>query len=436
MADIYQQLMDVDVQKSAGIQALLPNEERDENLGYIVVTESEQGSGGARRLFTDMKIPESKMKSYNLARVLFDNYNIQGNERDVITAAESTERDTLIDFVMTTEPMKMARDYVEQKTNVKREDDAWRKEIFDAWFHEFRSGGDPTRSGFEHVMLGEWNTRRNIVGGFHWWYYYFMNREDIDYGGAKYGSRDAISGISVPELVTMTFEWEVEDDVTINKSTGGFFVGPSVECMMAMGMVRRASTNSDSDFTTIYGMDINLRMFKSDDGVNAINTFFPILLRVVSGLAPTTGTNEIRNGNNNTTNTTNTISPAPSSGSTGVRLISIVSNPEGSIDTGREKVTLINMFGEEAESLNGWRVQGPNRSDLIVGDVTLKKGEAITLVIRKSDGLQLSNKGGEIKLLRPDSTVAQTVRYGSSVAKVQGGVLLWNGEGDFVLYSQ
>lgn len=420
MSDIYQQIIDVDIAQSSGIQALLPFEERNADTGYIVVTES-SSSTSPGRLFAEVSIPPSKQRSYDLARALFDNYDLEGDKRDVITDAESAERDALLDFALATPPMQLARQYVQSVSGTTF---TWISEVITAWFHTFTArSGDPTRSGFEHVLLGEWNTRSDIVGGFHWWYYYLMNRADLTYGGAKYGSSnsDAASGIDVPDLVTMSFEWDVADGQTIPKSTGGFFAGPSVEAMLAMGMVRRAATTEDSQFFTVSGMELNMRMFRSEDGKDAINTWFPILLRVVSGTVPT-------NPNPG---------PPPVEGAeSGIRLISIVSNPEGPQDAGKEKVTVINMFGDGDVNVNGWRVQGPNKTALVLGNVTLKKGEAITITVRKSDGLQLSNSGGEVTLLRPDGSVAQRVNYASSVARVQGGVLVWNGEDDLVIYKQ
>lgn len=427
MSDIYQQIIDVDIAQSFGIQAILPFEERDKDTGYIVVTESSSRSSPGR-LFAEVSIPPSKQRSYDLARAMFDNYDVEDDKRDVITAAESAEREALLDFAIPSPPMVLARQYVESATGRSFTDSEWRSEVTTAWFHAFTArSGDPTRSGFEHVLLGEWDTAKDKVGGFHWWYYYLMNRNDITYGGAKYGSSnsDSASGIDVPDLVTMAFEWDVAAGESIKKSTGGFFVGPSIEAMLAMGMVRRAATAEDSQFVTVSGMDLNIRMFRSEDGKDAINTWYPVLLRVVSGTAPTN---------------TNPAPPPPVGekevGESGIRLISIVSNPEGAQDTGKEKVTLINMFGDGPVNVNGWRVQGPNKSALVLGNVTLKKGEAVTITVRKSDGLQLSNSGGEVTLLRPDGSVAQRVKYARSVARVQGGVLVWNGDDDLVIYKQ
>lgn len=319
----------------------------------------------------------------------------------------------------------------------------WEDRIRKTWFRAFRSrGGDPTRSGFEHVFLGEWNTSRDKVGGFHWWYFYHVNADDIKYKGAKYGNR-AAEGIAVPEIATMAFDWEVDDGTSIGKKIGGFHIGPSVEGLMAIGMVRAAfdATPSPPRFANIAGMRVELAMYNSDDSFKSINTMYPIVHSVIAGSAPArpptappppTSTSVPPTN----TSTTNGYSPAPAGGEADwLRIMSVLANPEGH-DIGRENVTVVNMYGPDNASANGWQIQGPNRSALTLGDAVLARGQALTVAVRKGDALQLGNKGGSVKLVDPAGVLRQTVTYRKKEGRVQGGVLVWDGKDDLVLVGQ
>lgn len=443
---IYQRILDADIISSSGLPALLPHEPRDDKLGYIVVTEAAASSLSSRveaKLLPEVHIPASKHKSYDLARALFDNYNVKGHEFDELTAIEQLETDALISFVASTAPMQLAKGWIEARTpGGKMSPAQWEDRIRKTWFRAFRSrGGDPTRSGFEHVFLGEWNTSRDKVGGFHWWYFYHVNADDIKYKGAKYGNR-AAEGIAVPEIATMAFDWEVDDGYSIGKKIGGFHVGPSVEGLMAIGMVRAAfdATPSPPRFANIAGMHVELAMYNSGDSLKSINTMYPIVHSVVAGSAPARPPTAPLPPTSasvpaNTAGPTNGYS-APAGGDVDwLRIMSVLANPEGH-DIGRENVTVINMYGPDDASAAGWQIQGPNKSALTLGDVVLARGQALTVTIRKGDALQLWNKGGTVRVVDPAGVVRQTVKYAKKEGRVQGGVLVWDGKEDLVLVGQ
>lgn len=97
-----------------------------------------------------------------------------------------------------------------------------------------------------------------------------MNIDDGIYKGAKYGSKGAKSGISVPEIETTGFDWQVKYGVTTEKRTSGFLVDPQVECMIDLGNERNVSTTSSRKDAIISGMIIDLSTFISEDGVDEI----------------------------------------------------------------------------------------------------------------------------------------------------------------------
>lgn len=428
-SDIYQQIFDIDIAQSSGLRAVLEGEAVSDSEGYIVVNESVDTSR-PEKLFSKVVIPESKKQSYDLAQALFDNYDLLSSLPDVITAEERGETDKLISYVITTPPMRVAREYITSRSGRTISDGEWYARINEAWFRSFAVGSSPSRSGFEHVFLGEWKAGSNTVGGLHWWYFYNSLSSNVEYKGAKYDASDKASGLSVPEIATMTFTWNVQGR-SLNKPIGGFLIGPSVEGLMAMGMVRAAVEASPPSTAVINGIELDLKMFRSDDG-RSINTFYPVLRDVILSVSPTPGPPD------STPTDTDGPQPAPStngalSGMGGLRIISVMSNPEG-VDAGRERVTLLNMSGEETVDLRGWKVRGPNGTALQFGNQSLERGEARTFQIPARGSLQLSNAGGDITLLRSDGGEEQKVTYDRTVARVQNGVLVWDGKKSLVIY--
>ena len=391
---------------------MLPTEPRNENVGYVVVNESTSAS--SQELFSNLFIPDNKKRSYELASALFDNYDILANVADDITPDEFREIDELMDFVIDTSPMKLAKEFYDSFRSEPLSRELWYTLIRNNWFRSFQIGSSPTRSGFEHVFLGE--VKGSKVGGLHWWYFYLNKMKDIVYKNASYSNTTGRVGLITPEVVTMSFSWTVNGRL-IQKPVGGFLVGLSVEGLMALGMVR-ANSNA-SNIAIIDGVEYDFKMFKSPDGAS-INTFYPIVRRLVSGGIPSSG------ANGTTSKTTTTRAPADpaKTSSTGVKILSAVVNPEG-VDENRELFTLINT-SSKAVSLEGYRLIGPNKSFMILGEEVLEPGYTQTFNVAPRYNLQLSNKGGTMELVDADGNSLHKVSYSKEDAKIQGGVLGWD----------
>lgn len=279
--------------------------------------------------------------------------------------------------------------------------------------------------------MGEWNARKNTVGGLHWWYFYENRMKDMKYEGADYRISDPASGLPTPHIATMSFTWSVAGQ-RLKKPIGGFLIGPSVEGVMAMVMVRASNEAAAPNVAILEGMDLEWKMFKSNDR-RSISTFYVVLRSVVLSpertneptVAPPREDNGQPGGD-----AMQTAAPADDVG--GMRILSVIANPEGA-DEGREKLTMMKMFGKLRTNLSGWVLRAPNRTALTFGDVSLERGEARTWTIPARGSLQLGNKGGEIQLARPDGAIEQTVEYERDVAKIQGGVLVWDENSNLVL---
>lgn len=63
--DIYQQIWNAD-QSGSGIPAILPGGNKDEAIGYVVVEEQGDEDDKDHVIFPEVKIPDSKIKTYRL----------------------------------------------------------------------------------------------------------------------------------------------------------------------------------------------------------------------------------------------------------------------------------------------------------------------------------------------------------------------------------
>lgn len=431
MTNIYQRIFDADIKEGSGIRAVLKGEESYAKNGYIVINESvkEPSPGG---LLSDVNIPPEKQKSYDLAAALFDNYDLLSSVRDDITPEENEEIDELLEYIVDRAPMRIARDYISEVTGRKFTDPSWYAFVRETWFRPFAIEETPTCTGFEHVFLGEWYASNNSVGGVHWWYFYLQKSQKIDYKAAKYNN--TASGLCTPQVATMNYFWKIGER-TIEKKVGGFFVGPSVEGLMAMGMVRGYAESAATNMAIIDGAEIELRLYKSPDGRSFV-TFYPILKRVLCSMVLPSATGSAESSGKSASGDTQ--NPANGNGDAEVivdgpiRLVSAMANPEGD-DAGKENVTMMNMHGSGAANLRGWRVVGPNKSFIEFGDVELEVGSTQTFVLPASGSLQLSNKGGEIRVLNAEGGIVQKVRYDRSSARVKGAVLFWDGDASLVV---
>lgn len=150
---------------------------------------------------------------------------------------------------------------------------------------------------------------------------------------------NAESGLITPQVATMSFSWNIGER-TIEKKVGGFFIGPSVEGLMAIGMVRGYAQSAATNVAVIEGAEIEPRMYKSPDS-RSIITFYPIFKRVLvsstvatstpSGARPMPRPMPAPNGDDGAA--AEAIVNGP------IRLVSAMANPEGD-EAGREKVSL------------------------------------------------------------------------------------------------
>ncbi len=423
MMSIYQDIWDAD-QTGSGVKPILSGRDGDADQGYVKVAIKASGEPEFKVL-PEVRIPESKMRSYDLVKTLFDNYALDERDREDETPQEREEVHNLLSAIVDSAPMQVARAYVEEATNTVISSERWYATLLELWFRRFSMGGDPDLSGFEHVFVGEHQDSK--VQGYHFWYKYYLDdglASEIDRNRFPGFKDDRIVYLrgqydngqeDYPESVTISYKWDAADYDrkairSLTKPKGGFFVGCSVEGLMAIGTVRAHVGARAPKEAVINGGRYDLKLFRSDNNQN-IRTFYPVFLGP-SGEVPDTGPGPV----------TPPGGEPPTTVSSAIRIIAALINPLGD-DAGKETVTLINTGATDA-SMEGWFLLDAmnNRFQLPGQPKSLAAGATMAIALPKNS-IQLSNKGGEIRLLNRDSKVVHRVSYSKTQAQEQGRTL-------------
>jgi poly(U)-specific endoribonuclease len=306
---------------------------QDMNNGRFVVKVCDaprKGSAKAHNLFKLYKWNDAKhcyeksdnkallqdpaYKSYKLVYDLFDNYESDETKPEVNTKEECQEIMDFLNYVVDSEPIKVAAAYLRQKysssNNVDRED----KESFASrvgflnklkkiWFDQYDWGKMLSLSGFEHTFIGERRADGQVMG-YHFWYKYFVDdsvdnatgQDAIDFNKRMDdGASDDYIAIRFAQFVDADGDGVIDgaSDSQLFKSFGSFFVGCSAECKMALGTIayyeakaawaaRRKALRADDRghddegvLAKINGHMYKLSMHRGGDKHQYCRSFFP-----------------------------------------------------------------------------------------------------------------------------------------------------------------
>lgn len=293
--DIYQEIWNED-QRHCGLKAIKKGERIDNDTkkhGYVVVDEKEV-TDEDHKVIVEVHIPDTKKKSYELVETLFNNYVLDQTKPEIDTPqelmVEKQEIQSFIEYAYKTPPMEKAREYYSEQTRRKVTDDEWWAIIERIWFDQFDSGKqNKGLSGFEHVIVGE--QKQGKVQGYHFWYKYYLDEQFVPdalpFSSTPVSSaKDTIHFLgwegkrnSSPDCVTLSFIWEAFDYKEkkyrkLTKPIGGFWVGPSVEGLMAIGTVRFLEQAFAPKKATINNVTYNLVLFRSPNDKH-LRTFYP-----------------------------------------------------------------------------------------------------------------------------------------------------------------
>lgn len=412
MTNIYQEIWNAD-QSQNGIEAILDSETGSEDQGFVKVNSKlEEAPDPDLRVLTEVHIPQAKTTTYELCRKLFNNYTLAEPMPEFDTPEERREIHDFVSAIVETAPMEVARGYIERETGTTISRERWYNTIVEMWFRRFSSGGDPELSGFEHVVVGE--QEKSKVQGHHFWWKYYLDdgfARQVDAGKSMptstgfaddrisyHGSKLTAGQRQFPESVTISYRWQAPDyDKSafrpLFKKIGGFFVGCSVEGLMALGTVRAHKGVRAPQVAEIEGACYDLKLYHSPSG-QQIRTFYPVFLRPIDIL--------------------------PSSD--GVRIVAAMVNPRGD-DVGFESVTLVNIAPEPV-TITNWRLQDKNNRIHTMEEKIMQPGEFFGVRL-SGDNVQLSNKGGEIRLYNAQEQQVHQVSYSKTQAQQQGATILF-----------
>ncbi|MFV2057629.1 MAG: lamin tail domain-containing protein [Thiohalomonadales bacterium] len=428
MAGIYQEIWNAD-QNQNGLDAMLDTENGSKENGYVKVNSKISTSSDPElRVITEVHIPKHKKLTYDLCRKLFNNYTLAEPMPEIDTAEERQEVHAFVSALIETEAMEVARMYVERESGSTITRQRWYNTIIEMWFRRFSSGGDPELSGFEHVVVGE--QEKSKAQGYHFWWKYYLDdgfARQVDGDVAIFpglvndriiyhGSKQKKGQMQFPQSVTISYRWNAPDyeGMAIRplfKKIGGFFVGCSIEGLLALGTVRAHKGIRAPRTANIEGARYDMKLFHSPNG-QQIRTFYPMFL----------GQADIADGGGRGDAGGDSISSAIPSASNAIRIIGSTANPKGR-DTGLENVTLVNVNAVEVD-LSGWSVRDKNANSHLIEGIRLKAGEFRTIRFTGKN-VQLSNKGGSIELLDRSQTVVHRVSYSKAQANNQGGTILF-----------
>ncbi len=432
MAGIYQEIWNAD-QSQNGVEAILDTETGSQDQGYVKVNSRlDADSDPDLRVLTEVHIPPHKTRTYDLCRKLFNNYALAEPMPEFDTHQERQEVHNFVTAIVETEPMEVARRYVARETASTVSLERWYNTIIEMWFRRFSSGGDPALSGFEHVVVGE--QERSKVQGYHFWWKYYLDdglAHEVDDGmptpdlpGLEndrityHGSKLKAGQLQFPESVTISYRWHAPDYENfvfrpLFKKIGGFFVGCSVEGLMALGTVRAHKGVHAPRVAVIEGARYDMKLYHSPNGQH-IRTFYPIFQGAAD---PADGADRDPVDGpppDDDDGTTTDLNP--------VRIISAMVNPPGH-DVGLERVTLVNVAPAEIPITN-WRLQDKNGRSRVLEEKVLAPGEFFTVRLSGED-VQLSNKGGEISLYDDKAKLAHRVSYAKAQVRRQGATILF-----------
>ena len=250
------------------------------------------------------RVNEAKIKTiptYRSLIKLLDNYKFNNRQSEIITKAKKAEIEQFLDDVCQTEPIKIAKNYIDRQLNFRLSNQSFKQNLKSIWFdlynNYFGNGIVKDASGFEHIFIGEGKYRISTsndkilgaISGYHnWLKFYFDEKErKANYLGYSYDLK-GVAGQNNPYVVSPQIRWKEDVTTELFKKRGCFFVGTSPECEIAMGTVAYYESLANYKFvaekrcTVINGAIYDLVLYRNTelDGSRGkyIRSFYPIYL--------------------------------------------------------------------------------------------------------------------------------------------------------------
>ena len=278
--NIYQSIWDADMEEN-GVRPISTSETGNKSEGYVAV--DLETCEPKHNVLKEVYIPDKKRNSYTLVEKLFNNYTLNQKKKESNTLDEEKEVEDFLTAAIETKPLKIARQYIEEKANKKFTDLQWHIYLHDVWFRQFRSESGVDLCAFEHVFVGE--QKGKTLGGHHFWYKYWLE-DNASINNDHIVMNCPIHEESNPsnhDVVTIgynleAYDYEEKKLVQLFKKIGGFFVGLSAEGIIALGTVRFTPQSYAPKDAVINNEHYDLKLFRSPDN-KSMRTFYPVYLR-------------------------------------------------------------------------------------------------------------------------------------------------------------
>lgn len=108
---------------------------------------------------------------------LYDNYDINCANPEVVTPAETAEDNAFLDAILATSVMKQAQSFLVSKGLASADVAVFKEYLRTIWMGLFnRGGGTKSSSALEHVFMGE--ISGTTIQGFHSWIKFYFEEKD------------------------------------------------------------------------------------------------------------------------------------------------------------------------------------------------------------------------------------------------------------------
>ncbi|UFP93753.1 lamin tail domain-containing protein [Gloeobacter morelensis MG652769] len=387
------------------------------------------------------KVEEAKLRlpTYGAFIALLDNYVTTARAAESYDAGEEEEIQNYLETIRETAPVRLAREYINGDLGRNLSEAQFMAALRRIWFelftNYFQGKSQEYCSGFEHVFVGEakYDTRfggaENLgeISGYHNWIKFFLDEKfgRVNFLGYKYDLRGEETPDN-PNVVTLQMEWELksmggETLARLFKKKGGFFVGTSPECEIAMGTVafyesEQGLLRQEKRQTTINGARYNLVLYRSTTPQGSrgdfIRSFYPEFLGDEDGREDPMDRTVVR--------------PRAAARKADGPLVIVAALPNpGRGDSDEEWVELQNVSAGSIE-LTGWQLRDrANRPEPLAGTIAPGETRRILVTRARPDSMQLGNRAGLIALFDAQDALVAAVDYrrtrSGQVLRFEGG---------------
>jgi len=170
--------------------------------------------------------------TYRALFALLDNYEAATGKRETVTREEEKENWRFIHACCNTAVMRYAHKWCVENGLAPKNEAAWKKMLYNAWFCLYRRGTHNDSSGFEHVFVGEF--KKGAVTGFHNWLQFYREEraKKVDYRGYVVNHRRGQPKSRAKgdeHVLSIKFAWDGEE-----KPVSTFVLGSSPEYELAL----------------------------------------------------------------------------------------------------------------------------------------------------------------------------------------------------------